>query len=256
MEEKDLDIFILGYKAFEPKVSNPTYKIVDGGQEEFETQLQKFIDTDGDSISSLNGFYSELTYIYWIWKNYPLKKYVGFCHYRRYFTFFDEIPNMDEIFQEYDIILPRTYKTTRSMYNQYKSCHNVNDLVTCMGIVKVLYPDYMDDVHTCVYDDKAFYTNNCFIMKREDFLKYCEFIFTVLQNYLQFKKLNNMEDIQKMVEENSNDYLKKRSPNSEVWYQCRIGGFLAERLLTWWVKHNFDPQRIKIIPIKVTEKKY
>lgn len=256
MEEKDLDIFILGYKAFEPKVSNPTYKIIDGGEEEFETSLVKMVDTEGDSISDLNGFYSELTRIYWVWKNYPLKKYIGFCHYRRYFTFFDEIPNMDEIFKDYDIILPKPYKVATSPWNQYKSCHNSKDLITAMATVKILHPEYIDTVRNCVYNEKTFYINNCFIMKREDFLKYCEFTFKILETYLQYNKCETMEDIQKYVENNADLYLKKKSPNSEIWYQCRIGGFLGERMLTWWVRHNFDEGRIKIIPIKVTEKKY
>lgn len=42
-----------------------------------------------DNISRLNGIYCEMTAMYWAWKNirkiYPDLKYVGLCHYRRYF---------------------------------------------------------------------------------------------------------------------------------------------------------------------------
>ena len=42
-----------------------------------------------DNISKLNSLYSEMTAMYWAWKNiqicYPDVQYVGLCHYRRYF---------------------------------------------------------------------------------------------------------------------------------------------------------------------------
>ena len=44
-----------------------------------------------DSISDENNIYCEMTATYWAWKNiekiYPNIKYVGLCHYRRYFSF-------------------------------------------------------------------------------------------------------------------------------------------------------------------------
>lgn len=45
-------------------------------------------DDEGDSISSLNPMYCELTAQYWAWKNLDAE-YYGFCHYRRYFNFSD-----------------------------------------------------------------------------------------------------------------------------------------------------------------------
>ena len=41
-------------------------------------------DNTGESISSKNPFYCELTGMYWIWKNEKNADYVGICHYRRY----------------------------------------------------------------------------------------------------------------------------------------------------------------------------
>lgn len=254
MEDK-LDIFILGYKAFEPKVSHPVYTIVDGGEEEFTTSLPKLNDSEGDSISHLNGFYSELTRIYWIWKNHPIKEYIGFCHYRRYFSFFDDIPNMDDIFKNHDIILPSPYGCSNVM-RQYRNSHNLNDYKIALAIIKKHFPDYYETALKFSISSKEFYINNCFIMKREMFFKYCEFIFPILESYLNYINAKKMEDVEKHVMDNKDDYLKKSYPNNQIWYQCRIGGFLAERLFSIWLLLNVPKERIFYVPIKVTEKKY
>ena len=41
-------------------------------------------DDTGDNISAKNCYYSELTGLYWVWKNVKDPDYVGVCHYRRY----------------------------------------------------------------------------------------------------------------------------------------------------------------------------
>jgi len=42
-------------------------------------------DDSGQNISARNPYYSELTGIYWAWKN-TRQDVVGSCHYRRFFT--------------------------------------------------------------------------------------------------------------------------------------------------------------------------
>lgn len=43
-----------------------------------------------DNISRLNGIYCEMTGLYWAWRNidhvFPGTRYIGLCHYRRYFA--------------------------------------------------------------------------------------------------------------------------------------------------------------------------
>lgn len=78
--------------------------------------------------------------------------------------------------------------------------------------------------------------------------------FGVLNEFLIRKGFTSMKDIFNYVEDNKSLYLKKSYPNNEVWYQSRIGGFLAERLLNIFVMKNFE--RVKSIGIVITEDKY
>lgn len=106
----NLDIFICAHKLFEKRVFNESYKILSVGKNTELYGNDIIRDDDGINCSEMNNFYSELSGYYWIWKNYSIKDYIGFCHYRRYFDFMDNIPNVDEIFKEYDIILPSKKK--------------------------------------------------------------------------------------------------------------------------------------------------
>ena len=79
-------------------------------------------DNTNINISSKNKNYAELTFHYWFWKNYLSKcesKWIGFCHYRKFWTkkiyksseinieklssiILKEIPKE---FEQYDVIL-------------------------------------------------------------------------------------------------------------------------------------------------------
>ena len=64
--------------------SDPMYQPLQVGRATHEDLGYPGDDT-GDNISALNCFYSELTGVYWIWKNVHDAEYVGLCHYRRFF---------------------------------------------------------------------------------------------------------------------------------------------------------------------------
>ena len=63
------------------------YTPVGLGEKNFEQGWLR--DNSGNNISQKNKNYAECTFHYWIWKNYLNKiqsKWIGFCHYSKFWT--------------------------------------------------------------------------------------------------------------------------------------------------------------------------
>ena len=78
----DIKIYTLTHKKFNVP-PDTLYVPLQVGSEEKE-DLGYLCDNTGENISALNCYYSELTGLYWIWKNDHETEYVGTCHYRRF----------------------------------------------------------------------------------------------------------------------------------------------------------------------------
>jgi len=243
---KDLDIFIGTHKDFTKKVNDESYKVIVGNHK--LSTVTDYIDCKHNELLD-DKFFSEIYMLSWIAKNVELKKYVGFCHYRRYFSFMDKIPNMDAIFSLYDVVMGKKLRFLNTIEKQYALCHNVDDLMIVRGIIKDKYEDYLETFDNFM-KSKTMYPYNMFIMKKEDFLEYMDFIKGVLDEYVSIVGT----DIEKRISENKEKYLKNFYPSSTEEYQYRIGGYLAERLTNVFVLKKFN--NILTYPIKKTENVY
>lgn len=241
----NVDIFVYSHKPFIPKVTNHTYKILTNCHaepKEFDTDLEIFRDYDGDNISDKNLMFNEYSGFYWLWKNYPLKDYIGMNHYSRYYSCFDNLPDINAIFKDKKIILndPVKLKWDGKEYDNrtwYEEWHNVKDFDLLKDIIKDLFPEYMDGwekmekSHVC-------YNSSMFIMKKDDFLKYCEFIFPILDEIRVRRGFYNSDDCRKYVEAHKEEYIKPRHLYYNVEMQARIVGYLAERAMNAYMYHN------------------
>ena len=217
----------------------------------------EFKDTELDVIRCGNKddllddmFYSE---IYMLKKlidmDYPFKEYVGFCHYRKYFKFMDDIPDLDEIFKKVDAIVGNPLRSKNNLKEEYGFCHNGEDLEIVEGIIKDKFPDYAEAIDK-VLNHKVLVPYNMFIMKRDNFKECIEFIWSVLGEYINIVGRN----IYKRIIDNKDKYIKRTYPNSTIEYQYRIGGYLAERLTNVYIVKNF--KTLKTYGITITEGKY
>ena len=168
-------------------------------------------DDTGDNISAKNKSYCELTVQYWAWKNADAD-YYGFCHYRRYFCFnqpekqspdryanvaFDFFDDgvLSQIIADSDIILEKmkgspVALTTlfdvrnidiRNIHDHYKSdpCLHDKDIDVLLEVIYDISPEYYPAAMEHL-NDYFFYSCNMFIMKKEIFFRYCEWLFLVL----------------------------------------------------------------------------
>lgn len=197
-------------------------------------------DNTGENISSLNRRYCELTAQYWAWKN-ENADYYGFFHYRRYFSFANKIKrpyvilsqpddatlkshgydqnNMENIIRSFDIIMPLPENMFISAYKHYAQSkhHRIDDLETVREIIREKYPDFNEAADEYLNSSKLFF-GNMFIMKKELFNDYCNWLFDILKEF-----------------DNRRDFSLYNSK------ELRVNGYLGERLLgiyVTWLKKN------------------
>lgn len=184
-------------------------------------------DDTGDNISEKQPYYSELTAIYWAWKNLDAD-YIGINHYRRYFSkekyhFFGEADksklfgyaDFAKLLEKYPVILPKKRNYfIESRYEQYKHAHNIADLECCRTVIQEIYPEYLVSFDKAMHQCRG-HILNMFVMRRDIFSAYCEWLFDIL---------NAVE--------------KRIDISNYSAYQQRVFGYLAERLLDVWLVHN------------------
>ena len=224
---KDVKIIVATHKKYQMPTEE-IYIPVQVGAEGKE-KLEYVPDNTGENISEKNPYYSELTGLYWAWKNLKAD-YIGLVHYRRYFTEkpitmnksekdrFKIVLNqeeIDKILDTTDIILPKKRRYfIETLYSHYKHTLHIETLEETRKIIEEKCPKYLDK-----FDDlkKRTYAHmfNMFIMKKEILNEYCEWLFDVL-----FK-------------------LEKRLPPKNYdRFHSRYLGRISELLLDVWINEN------------------
>ena len=111
-ENMNIRIYTMTHKKFEVPADS-MYQPLHVGHAKSEDLGYPGDDT-GENISELNCYYSELTGLYWVWKNCKDVDYVGTCHYRRYLINEQEQvytkAEYEKLLQEYDLIPTRRVK--------------------------------------------------------------------------------------------------------------------------------------------------
>ena len=181
MENKKITILVASHKP-DKVYCDEVYMPIHVGRaiSKFKKEMTDMPGDDtGDNISSKNGTYCELTAIYWAWKNLKDIEYVGLAHYRRYFETKFSAENIDEMFQSCDVILAKPYLHDR--YNEMKMARTLDmeDEVIFLKVFKKLYPEYEQSLIDYMYGFKD-YPYNMFVMKKDTFEGYCNFLFSIL----------------------------------------------------------------------------
>lgn len=177
-------------------------------------------DSTGDNISGKNPRYCELTGIYWAWKNLRAGA-VGLVHYRRFFTadplrrYVAGLSDFERLLAKAPVILPKPrHYWIETNYSQYVHAHHAQDLAVTRDVLAEFYPQFLPS-----YDRqmrrRSGHRFNMFVMRRDLFDAYCEWLFTVLFE------------------------LEKRLDTTDYnAYSARVFGFVSERLLDVWIETN------------------
>lgn len=256
----DCKIYVFHYKNGESFPDLPCYTHILAGKETYPLESIIEGDNTGENISNKNQYYSELTGIYWVFKN-QSAEIIGTCHYRRFFTTKSEplsyklkrflyyfgglnigrhgliytsnqeywgkyILTCDEaksILTDFDAIMPIKRKLRQSIESHYNKYHDSNDLHLLRIIISEKSPEYTSSFESTL-QQKRLFANNMLIMRRQNFEALCEWLFMLLFEFEKRVDLRNYTD-----------------------YQQRIFGFISERLITTWVNHH--KLKIKELPL-------
>jgi hypothetical protein len=235
----------MAHKDFYNTRNNQIYKIVvdDETQLKNKYNLQVIYADKGKLYPKRNSYaeMSKLYYIYELYRNGTLSsKYIGLNHYRRYFKFLDNIPDLDKIFEKYDVILNNKNHLSTNLKRQYCASTLCKPLEEAIKIIKEKKPKYYKTAIESLNAKEAYFCN-IFIMKKGDFFKYCKFIYDIL---FELDRRHNFTSDKDII-----NYLESYYPKNIVNRHIRIQGFLSERLSTIFFKHNF--KRIKTFRISI-----
>ena len=214
-------------------------------------------DDSGENISHLNANFCELTAMYWAWKNVD-SSYYGLFHYRRILDLSEQAQqirtdypiivsprsynpkrqgltteNITKLLQEYDIILPQGYKNHYNLpcdegldnYGIYAHYHYAKDLDRIIELIKSRHPEMQAALESTLFTyPPRWHIANIFIMRKELYFAYCEWLFSLLF-----------------------DLSKETDLSDYTPYQARIYGFLSERMFNIWLAYQRHTQTLKIL---------
>lgn len=185
-------------------------------------------DNTGDNISALNASYSELTGLYWLWKNCDAR-YKGLVHYRRLLGSADKSkqrqkdpyeklvdgPELLALLSSKDVVLAkqRNYYI-ETVYDHYSHTLDGSQLDKVRSILSERCPEYLP-----AWDDLMKSTRvhvfNMFVMPAATFDAYCSWLFPLL------------------------DELGQRIDTSQMdSFAARWPGRVSERMLDPWLTTN------------------
>lgn len=236
VDNSDAKIFVCTHADFKHFVKNEVYEVIDSRD-------------GGDSFNGVPGpFYSELLHMYRVSKRKTLPNYIGFCHYRKYFDFLDNVPSISKNIERHGAIVAAPVNLGMDMHQQWGTWGNIKDLDLATEIVNEKYPE-LGRVWNANLQKKSMHPGSLHIMKREDWLEMVACAWDVANEFL--KRIGG--DIDKRINENPKKYHIGEMEFTDLLNERRVGGNICERIVSAWIDWKF-PNALQI-PMIITAKK-
>lgn len=214
-----------GDKKLHKKYSLPEYIIpIQVGATRTDTRIANIVDNAGDNISKKNEIYSELTGLYWIWKNrlindyYKDDCYCGLVHYRRILDMSsDDLLRLKD--NDIDVILPYPMLYEPDIEEHHRRYISDVEWAAVLSALNELYPEYAQESQS-ILEQKYFYNYNIVIAKKKVLETYCNWLFPLL---FKIEKIINSKAIRQ---------------------QNRYMGYIGETLETIYFMYNKNKFKI------------
>ena len=177
-----------------------------------------------DNISEVNRRVGFLTGTYYAWKNYNKignPQYFGSFGYRRLLnpSFLDTLINFDIVLPKSRNLCPETVK------EQFIRIHGGETYDNMLEVFNKIYPEEMPELIK-YFEQSSGYFDEIYIMRKNLFFDFCEWIFPLLFEYLKLAPLSTSSetrDIAFIMERLTGYYLfKLRNEKSLNYYEADV----------------------------------
>ncbi|MFV0518767.1 MAG: DUF4422 domain-containing protein [Lachnospirales bacterium] len=193
--------------------------------------LTELRDDKGDNLSKRNGNYSELTGLYWLWKNIVncdadcKNKYYGLVQYRRVFNLL-ESDLLRFVDNQIDVVLPYPLSYVPNIEEHHKRYLTDIEWNAVLQALECLEPKYVDEYKKILMQE-YFYNYNIIIAKGNVLNDYCSWLFPLLIK------------IEQIIDNDG-----KKIPNRYI-------GYIGETLETLYFMHNKENLRVAVTESKL-----
>jgi len=180
-------------------------------------------DNTQDNISEKNGNYSELTGLYWLWRNHIQagkkdNRYVGLSHYRRFFELSDDdLKKMQD--NDIDVVLPYPMPYEPNIEEHHERYLTNQEWSGVLQALEELEPKCVKGFQE-ILSQKYLYNYNIILAKSEVMYNYCTWLFRLL---FRIEKINDLDGL--------------KVPNRYI-------GYVGETLETLYFMYNKDKLKI------------
>lgn len=123
---------------------------------------------------------------------------------------------LDTLLNQYDwVVAHPEHEGNKNLWNQFVVFNHEKDLINTRNAIRKLYPEYLNDFDEVMHSSDMMSPYNMFYTTKRNMDEYCEWLFSILS----------------FVE-------SKTDMTGYTDYQKRLYGFLSERLLNVYLKHN------------------
>lgn len=150
-----------------------------------EERVADLLDCEGGHISGKNGNYSELTALYWIWKNRLCvpsagegEAYYGLAHYRRILDLTeDDILRLSG--NGVDAVLPYPMPYEPDIREHHKRYLKEEDWRAVLQALSEIWPEYAEALPK-ILEQRYLYNYNIVLARKHVLKGYCEWLFPIL----------------------------------------------------------------------------